>query len=217
MLYIAIQIDPFIGHIEIATRWSKAYGWHTVVQNGKSDVALHVARVRMRERICHVLGSSQRLTRDAGSYEVLITGHTINSKEDIMPRPWYSTLCQDGMPAVSSLRCRQPAIRTGRPASSSVSAHPNRAGVVDLVEDLTYHATDTGVSGKALLGGIDRRGEVMEGLPGKAHDAEDFLVVVAGTIARQDVAVLKCSGMDEVFVPETPVEQIVDYIQEHVT
>lgn len=50
----------------------------------------------------------------------------------------------------------------------------------------------------------------------KASDAEDMLVVVGGTIPKADIDVLKRAGVHEIFLPGTPVERIVDYINAHV-
>jgi methylmalonyl-CoA mutase C-terminal domain/subunit len=43
---------------------------------------------------------------------------------------------------------------------------------------------------------------------------DDVLVLVGGTIPRQDIAPLKEAGVDEVFLPGTRTETIVKYIQE---
>ena len=43
---------------------------------------------------------------------------------------------------------------------------------------------------------------------------EDVLVVVGGTIPRQDIAPLKEAGVAEVFTPGTPLETIVSYIRD---
>ena len=43
---------------------------------------------------------------------------------------------------------------------------------------------------------------------------EDVLVLVGGTIPRQDIAPLKEAGVHEVFLPGTRVESIVKYVRE---
>jgi methylmalonyl-CoA mutase, C-terminal domain len=50
------------------------------------------------------------------------------------------------------------------------------------------------------------------------HDngVEDVLVVVGGTIPKDDVTTLKEQGVAEVFTPGAPVSEIVDFLKEHV-
>jgi len=55
---------------------------------------------------------------------------------------------------------------------------------------------------------------VMEGL--KVQQAADILVVVGGTIPQADIPRLKALGVAEVFLPGTPLDEIVRYIAEHV-
>jgi methylmalonyl-CoA mutase C-terminal domain/subunit len=50
----------------------------------------------------------------------------------------------------------------------------------------------------------------------QANKAEDLLVIVGGTIPPQDIPLLKQAGVDEVFLPGSPVEKIVDYIKTNV-
>jgi methylmalonyl-CoA mutase C-terminal domain/subunit len=45
--------------------------------------------------------------------------------------------------------------------------------------------------------------------------AQDILVVVGGTIPREDIPRLKEAGIDEVFIPGTRLDTIVEYIQQH--
>ena len=46
--------------------------------------------------------------------------------------------------------------------------------------------------------------------------AEDVLVVVGGTIPRDDVTTLKQLGVAEVFTPGAPLSEIVDFLRERV-
>jgi methylmalonyl-CoA mutase C-terminal domain/subunit len=52
---------------------------------------------------------------------------------------------------------------------------------------------------------------IVEGL--KANGAEDVLVVVGGTIPREDSEELKQQGVAEVFTPGAPTSQIVDFLK----
>jgi methylmalonyl-CoA mutase C-terminal domain/subunit len=55
---------------------------------------------------------------------------------------------------------------------------------------------------------------ILEGL--RENGVEDVLVVVGGTIPKDDVKALKEQGVAEVFTPGAPVSQIVDFLKEHV-
>ena len=48
----------------------------------------------------------------------------------------------------------------------------------------------------------------------KQRGLDDVLVVVGGTIPRQDIAPLKEAGVHEVFLPGTRTDAIVKYVQE---
>jgi methylmalonyl-CoA mutase C-terminal domain/subunit len=48
------------------------------------------------------------------------------------------------------------------------------------------------------------------------NGVEDVLVVVGGTIPKDDVTTLKEQGVAEVFTPGAPVSEIVDFLKEHV-
>jgi methylmalonyl-CoA mutase C-terminal domain/subunit len=52
---------------------------------------------------------------------------------------------------------------------------------------------------------------ILEGLRGQGLD--DVLVVVGGTIPREDVESLKEQGVAEVFTPGAPVSEIVDFLR----
>ena len=52
---------------------------------------------------------------------------------------------------------------------------------------------------------------ILEGL--KDNGLDDVLVVVGGTIPREDVRALKEQGVDEVFTPGAPVSDIVAFLQ----
>ena len=56
--------------------------------------------------------------------------------------------------------------------------------------------------------------KIVDGL--RENGLDDVLVVVGGTIPRDDVAQLKDQGVSEVFTPGAPVSDIVDFIQTHV-
>ena len=50
----------------------------------------------------------------------------------------------------------------------------------------------------------------------RASGLDDVLVVVGGTIPRDDADELRSLGVAEVFTPGAPTSSIVDYIREHV-
>jgi methylmalonyl-CoA mutase C-terminal domain/subunit len=52
---------------------------------------------------------------------------------------------------------------------------------------------------------------ILDGL--KANGAEDVLVVVGGTIPREDSEELKQRGVAEVFTPGAPTSEIVDFLK----
>ena len=54
---------------------------------------------------------------------------------------------------------------------------------------------------------------ILEGL--RENGVEDVLVVVGGTIPREDVA-LKEQGVAEIFTPGAPVTEIVDFLRANV-
>ena len=56
--------------------------------------------------------------------------------------------------------------------------------------------------------------KILAGL--RDNGVEDVLVVVGGTIPKDDVTTLKEQGVAEVFTPGAPVSQIVDFLKEHV-
>ena len=56
--------------------------------------------------------------------------------------------------------------------------------------------------------------KILEGL--RSNGVEDVLVVVGGTIPREDVVVLKEQGVAEIFTPGAPVSEIVDFLQANV-
>jgi methylmalonyl-CoA mutase C-terminal domain/subunit len=55
---------------------------------------------------------------------------------------------------------------------------------------------------------------ILSGL--RDNGVEDVLVVVGGTIPKDDVTTLKEQGVAEVFTPGAPVSEIVDFLKEHV-
>jgi methylmalonyl-CoA mutase C-terminal domain/subunit len=54
---------------------------------------------------------------------------------------------------------------------------------------------------------------ILEGL--RENGAEDVLVVVGGTIPKEDAAVLKELGVAEVFTPGAPLSSIIDFLRDH--
>jgi methylmalonyl-CoA mutase, C-terminal domain len=56
--------------------------------------------------------------------------------------------------------------------------------------------------------------KILSGL--RDNGVEDVLVVVGGTIPKDDVTTLKEQGVAEVFTPGAPVSEIVDFLKEHV-
>jgi methylmalonyl-CoA mutase, C-terminal domain len=56
--------------------------------------------------------------------------------------------------------------------------------------------------------------KILDGL--RENGLDDVLVVVGGTIPRDDVRALKEGGVAEIFTPGAPVSNIVDFIQTHV-
>jgi methylmalonyl-CoA mutase C-terminal domain/subunit len=55
---------------------------------------------------------------------------------------------------------------------------------------------------------------ILEGL--RENGVDDVLVVVGGTIPREDVVALKDQGVAEIFTPGAPVSEIVDFLQANV-
>jgi methylmalonyl-CoA mutase C-terminal domain/subunit len=53
---------------------------------------------------------------------------------------------------------------------------------------------------------------ILDGL--RENGAEDVLVVVGGTIPREDAETLRGLGVAEIFTPGAPVGQIVDFLRE---
>ena len=53
---------------------------------------------------------------------------------------------------------------------------------------------------------------ILEGL--RQNGAEDVLIVVGGTIPKEDAAALKEMGIGEVFTPGAPISAIVDFLRE---
>ena len=56
--------------------------------------------------------------------------------------------------------------------------------------------------------------KILSGL--RDNGVEDVLVLVGGTIPKDDVTTLKEQGVAEVFTPGAPVAEIVDFLKEHV-
>ena len=53
--------------------------------------------------------------------------------------------------------------------------------------------------------------KILEGL--REHGLEEVLVVVGGTIPRDDVVILKEQGVAEIFTPGAPMSDIVDFLK----
>ncbi|HMA62114.1 MAG TPA: cobalamin B12-binding domain-containing protein [bacterium] len=49
----------------------------------------------------------------------------------------------------------------------------------------------------------------------RENDAEDIIVFGGGVIPEQDIPVLKEKGVKAVFTPGTPIDEVVDFIEEH--
>jgi methylmalonyl-CoA mutase C-terminal domain/subunit len=56
--------------------------------------------------------------------------------------------------------------------------------------------------------------KIVDGL--REQGLDDVLVVVGGTIPRDDVVVLKEGGVAEIFTPGAPVSHIVDFLRERI-
>lgn len=74
---------------------------------------------------------------------------------------------------------------------------------------------DVDVVGLSVLaaGHMKLIGDTLSAL--KEHKVENVLVVVGGIIPPVDIPLLKDKGVDEVFGPGTPLDNIVDYIKDH--
>ena len=57
--------------------------------------------------------------------------------------------------------------------------------------------------------------KIVEGL--RSNGLDDVLVVVGGTIPRDDVEALKGQGVAEIFTPGAPVSEIVEFIESNVS
>jgi methylmalonyl-CoA mutase C-terminal domain/subunit len=55
---------------------------------------------------------------------------------------------------------------------------------------------------------------ILDGL--RANGVEDILVVVGGTIPKDDIQALKAQGVAEIFTPGAPVSAIVEFLQEQI-
>ena len=55
---------------------------------------------------------------------------------------------------------------------------------------------------------------ILEGL--RENGVDDVLVIVGGTIPRDDVTALKEQGVAEIFTPGAPVSEIVDFVRANV-
>jgi methylmalonyl-CoA mutase C-terminal domain/subunit len=75
---------------------------------------------------------------------------------------------------------------------------------------------DADVIGLSILSGAHNHicPRVMELL--KANQLDDVLVVIGGIIPDQDIPALREAGISGIFLPGTPMQQIVDFINAHV-
>ena len=73
---------------------------------------------------------------------------------------------------------------------------------------------DVGVIGLSILSGAHMTifPRILELL--RQHQAEDILVVGGGTILPDDMKALKELGVAEIFIPDTPLDEIVRYFRE---
>lgn len=75
---------------------------------------------------------------------------------------------------------------------------------------------DADVIGLSILSGAHNHicPRVMELL--KANQLDDVLVVIGGIIPDQDIPALREAGISGIFLPGTPMQQIIDFISAHV-
>jgi methylmalonyl-CoA mutase C-terminal domain/subunit len=75
---------------------------------------------------------------------------------------------------------------------------------------------DADVIGLSILSGAHNHicPRVMELL--KANQLDDVLVVIGGIIPDQDIPALREAGISGIFLPGTPMQQIIDFINAHV-
>jgi methylmalonyl-CoA mutase C-terminal domain/subunit len=75
---------------------------------------------------------------------------------------------------------------------------------------------DADVIGLSILSGAHNHicPRVMELL--KANQLDDVIVVIGGIIPDQDIPALREAGISGIFLPGTPMQQIIDFINAHV-
>ena len=76
---------------------------------------------------------------------------------------------------------------------------------------------DVDVIGISILspGHLRLIGDVLSEL--RKREVTDRLILVGGTIPRDDIKALKESGVDEIFLPGTPLDTITAYVKENGT
>ena len=87
--------------------------------------------------------------------------------------------------------------------------HQTPEQIVETVIQEDAHAVGLSILSGAHMTLVPRVAELL-----KEQGAEDVVLVVGGTIPNDDISELKELGVSEVFTPGSPVQGIVDYIQE---
>jgi methylmalonyl-CoA mutase, C-terminal domain len=87
--------------------------------------------------------------------------------------------------------------------------HQTPEQIVETVIQEDAHAVGLSILSGAHMTLVPRVAELL-----KEQGAEDVVLVVGGTIPNDDIPELKELGVSEVFTPGSPVQGIVDYIQQ---
>ena len=87
--------------------------------------------------------------------------------------------------------------------------HQTPEQIAETVIQEDAHAVGLSILSGAHMTLVPRVAELL-----KEQGAEDVVLVVGGTIPNDDIPELKELGVSEVFTPGSPVQGIVDYIQQ---
>jgi methylmalonyl-CoA mutase C-terminal domain/subunit len=87
--------------------------------------------------------------------------------------------------------------------------HQTPEQIVETAIQEDAHAVGISILSGAHMTLVPR---ILEGL--RENGAEDVLVILGGTIPREDADELKAQGVAEVFTPGAPTSEIVDFIRE---
>jgi methylmalonyl-CoA mutase cobalamin-binding domain/chain len=87
--------------------------------------------------------------------------------------------------------------------------HQTPEQIVETAIQEDAHAVGISILSGAHMTLVPR---ILEGL--RENGAEDVLVILGGTIPREDADELKSQGVAEVFTPGAPTSEIVDFIRE---